>query len=82
MIYTSSNLTFFFCDIASHVFLQVHKFNLQMSHQPPSLLDTCQLFVLLVRVFSASLFQSEESPWEVSVNRVCKTIDIQSYPFL
>lgn len=35
-----------------------------MSYQSPSLLDTCQLFVLLVKVFSALLFQSEESPWK------------------
>lgn len=52
-----------------------------MSHQPPSLLDTCQLFVLLVKVFSALLFQSEESPWKVSVNRVCKSTDIQTHTF-
>lgn len=53
-----------------------------MPHQTHSLLDTCQLFVLFVKVFSALLFPSEDSPWEESVNEVCSITEIQTHTFL
>lgn len=46
---------------------------------PLSLLDTCHLFVPSVKVFSALLFLSKESPWEASVNKVCKVTETQTY---
>lgn len=53
MIYTSSNLTFFFCDIASHVFLQVHN-------------STCRCLISLP--LSLTPVNSLSSWWRCSVH--------------